>query len=255
MSNPKITSWNHWQSFKEVVRHILYRSGMFSLLAWSRQRRGFITEHLASGDRTKRFDEIYERGVWRHSDSQMATSGLGSELAATEIIQHEIPGMLTELGVENLVDLGCGDWTWMSQIQLSCRYLGLDIVQAVVDRNQARYGSDVVEFRQLDAVTEELPVCDAVLCREMMFHLSFEDARLAFDNIRRNAKWVIATSDSDIWFNSNIPSGDFRMLNLQRAPFRLPPPDRYIIDDGLVPGRFLGIWDTARIWFMKSFAF
>ncbi|NKI36436.1 class I SAM-dependent methyltransferase [Wenzhouxiangella sp. XN79A] len=247
MNGLRLTGWNHKQSIKEVIRHVLYRAGLFSLLSQHRQRRGFITEHLTLGDRAKRFDEIYERGVWRHSDGQVADSGLGSELAVTEMIRSELPGILTELNVKSLVDLGCGDWTWMSRIQLPCRYLGLDIVQAVVNRNEANYGTDLINFQQLDAVTEELPDCDAVLCREVMFHLSFEDARFAFDNIRRHARWVIVTSDSGIWFNSDIPSGDFRMLNLQRAPFRFPSPDLRIVDDELVPGRFLGIWNTARL--------
>lgn len=247
MSKIKTEGWNHKQSFKEVMRHVLFRAGLFSLLTRRRQKRGFITDHLGAADRSSRFDEIYKRGVWRHAHGQAADSGLGSEVAVTSTIRRELPGILRDLGVERLIDVGCGDWTWMSQVKLPCYYVGLDVVRTVVDRNTASYGSDTVSFQHLDAVDHDLPDCDAVLCREVIFHLSFEEAGLVLDNIKRHARWIIVTCDPVVWFNSDIPSGDFRMLNLHRAPFRFPAPDRYISDDGLVPGRFLGVWRTDRI--------
>ena len=48
-------------------------------------------------------------------------------------------------------------------------------------------------------------------------------------------------------FNSDIQSGDFRLLNLERAPFRLPPPQRLISDDLVVAGRRLGVWRAADV--------
>lgn len=238
---------NHKQSVKEVIRHLMYQTGLFSLLLKWRKRRGYKTNHLVAVERAQRFEEIYAQGVWRHAEGQIATSGLGSELVATAEIRQQLPGLLRELGVETLVDIGCGDWTWMSQIKLPCSYLGLDIVSSVIERNIDMFGNERVIFRCLDAVTEDLPHCDAFICREVIFHLSFEDAVRVLDNMRRHSRWVIVTCDTDIWFNSDIPSGDFRMLNLQRRPFSFPPPDRYIPDAGLVRGRILGVWNTDRI--------
>ena len=238
---------DHLQSLKEVIRHVLYRAGLFSLLRARRQKAGMITSHLDEHDRGGRFAAIYERGVWLQSEAQQAQSGLGSELHLTEGIRRELPGLLGSLNVKNLVDLGCGDWTWMSHMDLPCNYLGVDIVADIVDRNRDNFGSSTVAFTLLDAVTHPIPKCEAVLCREVLFHLSFSDGASVVDNIKRNARWLIVTSDTSIWFNSDIPSGDFRMLNLQRAPFRFPRPDRQISDAQLVPGRILGIWNTARL--------
>lgn len=235
------------QSVKEVIRHVMYRAGLFSLLQRRRQGRGYITTHLESADRADRFGEIYAQGVWRHAESQASASGLGSELAATAGIRQQLPEILRELGIETLVDVGCGDWTWMSEIELPYSYLGLDIVGSVIERNIEAFSNEHVSFRRLDAVTEDLRNCDAILCREVIFHLSLDDAIKALENMHRHTRWIIITSDSDIWFNSDIPSGDFRMLNLRRAPFRLPPPDYCVPDAGLVPGRFLGIWNTNGI--------
>ena len=235
------------QSLKELIRHCLFRVGLFSLLQARRKKAGLITTHLNERERAGRFAAIYERGVWRQSKAQQAGSGPGSELHMTDNIRSELPNVLRRNNVQHLVDLGCGDWTWMSRVDLPCNYLGVDIVADVVRRNQEHYGSANVAFMQLDAVVEEIPRCDAVLCREVLFHLSFEDGKSVIKNIKRNAKWLIVTSDPGIWFNSDIPSGDFRMLNLQRAPFRFPTPDDQILDAQLVPGRILGIWNTAKL--------
>lgn len=241
------TSWNHRQSIKELIRHGLYRSGLFGLLGIARRHKGYVTSHLSGEDRRERFAQIYNLGVWRHRDDQSADSGLGSELSTTETLRTELPDLLSDLGIDSLVDVGCGDWTWMSTLELPCSYLGLDIVEEVVARNLAAHDRPGVAFRQFDAVAEPLPDTDAVLCREVIFHLSFADGLNLVDNIKRHAKWLIMTSDSAIWFNSDIPSGDFRMLNLQRPPYRFPKPERIIRDDELVGGRIMGVWRSEDL--------
>jgi hypothetical protein len=48
-------------------------------------------------------------------------------------------------------------------------------------------------------------------------------------------------------FNSDIRTGDFRMLNLRRRPFGLPPPLLSVPDDRVTPCRTLGVWRTDAI--------
>jgi len=241
------SEWNHRQSVIEVFRHGLYRTGLYRALYFARRQAGLITDHLAAADRRARFEAIYKLGVWKYNGGQEALSGAGSELEATAPFRSALVDLLTELGIERFVDVGCGDWTWMSKVDLPCRYLGVDIVDSVVALNGARYAREGVEFQKLDAVIEELPKCDAALCREVIFHLSFADGQRLLDNMIRNADWLIITTDQSIWFNSEIRTGDFRRLNLERAPFRLPPPDRVLADDGREPGRICGVWNTARL--------
>jgi len=245
----KITDlkWNHKQSLKEVVRHGLYRIGIYRLLNMLRRLKGFKTDHLDLNDRSRRFEKIYEIGVWKHSKDQHATSGLGSELETTKKLRSLLPRLLTELKIETLIDVGCGDWTWMSKLDLPCNYLGLDIVENVVERNRAAYGKTGIDFRRLDAVAEPIPDCNAVLCREVIFHLNFVDGLNLIKNIKRQSEWLIMTTDNTIWFNSDIPTGDFRMLNLQCRPFNFPRPEKELCDDGLVAGRKLAVWRTASL--------
>lgn len=239
--------WNHKQSLKEIIRHGVYRAGIYRLLDKLRRLKGFETAHLDHHDRSRRFEKIYELGVWIHGKNQGSASGEGSELEATEGLRSSLTGLLSDLKVQTLVDVGCGDWTWMSQLELPCDYLGLDIVENVVESNRAAYSKPGIDFRRLDAVVDPIPDCNAVLCREVIFHLSFADGLSVIKNIKKHAEWLIITTDSTIWFNSDIPSGDFRMLNLQCRPFRFPRPERELHDDGLVGGRKLAVWRTASL--------
>lgn len=134
--------------------------------------------------------------------------------------------------------------TWMRELQLRQNYIGVDIVPEVVEQNKAQVRS--AEFHCLDATVDELPGADTVLCREVLFHLSFADGRKLIENIsRKPRKWLICTTDSETLVNADIESADFRVLNLRKAPYRFGEPDAIIADNGLVEGRILGVWDIS----------
>jgi hypothetical protein len=137
----------------------------------------------------------------------------------------------------------------MQHVALDAKYIGVDVVQSVVDTNQRLYGSAQRDFRCVDAVAEPIPAADAVLCREVLFHLSFADARKLLENVKTSgARYLIATSDTATSFNSDIRTGDFRVLNLRKRPFRFPAPSFSIPDEAVQPGRSVGVWQVANIW-------
>lgn len=205
--------------------------------------------HLMLSDREKVFDYIYEHGVWLNGGNESTLSGLGSELRATEVVRSGLHEMLASIGSQSLLDVGCGDFTWMQQVDLGGRdYIGIDIVEGVIADNIERFSSERRAFRCVDAVSQDLPIADVVLCREILFHLSFADGHRLLRNIQRSgASHIIATSDTATAFNSNIRTGDYRVLNLNRGPYRFPAPLSWIADDGVVPGRRLGVWKLNEI--------
>jgi len=113
----------------------------------------------------------------------------------------------------------------------------------VIKENNRLYANEKRRFLCLNAVNDELPDADVVLCREILFHLSFADALALLKNVKRpNVQYLIATTDSATLFNADVRSGDFRVLNLRKAPFRLPAP-QFVIDDSVSwPGRTMGVW-------------
>lgn len=235
----------HVQSAKEIIRHLAFTLGGAGFLDRRRARAGLGTVHLAEATVQGRFASIYRNGIWKMTEAQSSLSGKGSELAATASVSEGLARILAELGCRKLVDVGCGDWTWMRHVPLNCDYLGVDIVPDVIAANTV-FATDRVRFMVLDAIRDPLPAADVALCREVLFHLSFEDGLSVLRNICRSCNHLIATTDAT-WFNSDIRTGDFRMLNLRRRPFRLPAPLLSVQDDSVTPCRTLGVWPTATV--------
>lgn len=238
--------WDHVQSLKEVVRHLALRLGASRVVRWRRRRRGLLTDYLQADGTAARFRAAYGSHAWVSNNCQGSSSGAGSELEAAASVSSQLPPLLIRLGCRRLVDVGCGDWHWMRHLELPCEYVGLDIVPEVVEMNR-RFERPGVSFSVMDATSDSLPSADVVLCREVLFHLSFKDGFEVIANIMRSARWLLATSDTAIWFNSDVPSGDFRRINLERRPYAFPAPCEVIADDGVSPGRVLGLWSTADL--------
>lgn len=238
--------WDHKQSLKEVIRHLGLKLGADRLLHRLRQRRGLVTSHLQAAARADRFRDAYRARAWVTHEGQESRSGLGSDIAAAGRVATALPELLERLGCRRLLDVGCGDWNWMQHVELPCEYVGVDVVDEVIKANR-HYERPGVTFAVVDAVIGPLPEADVVLCREVLFHLSFRDGLATLRNIRACAAWLIATTDTSIWFNSDIRSGDYRRLNLQRSPYRLPTPHGMISDDAVIPGRVLGLWPSAEL--------
>jgi hypothetical protein len=195
----------------------------------------------------ERFDRIVRTNLWGADSSR---SGLGSEIAATAGLREALPSFLERHGVKTLVDAPCGDFGWLSAIDLRVSYIGADIVEALVRENDRRYGgpSSGRRFVHLDLTRDPLPQGDAVLCRDCLVHLSFENITRAIANIRASgARYLLTTTFLEHDHNVDIDDGDWRMLNLERPPFNLPPPIDVLIEgcreaDGAYADKALGLW-------------
>lgn len=204
--------------------------------------RGRPTDHV-TGARRDRFSHLYDTKLWVDGRDDAPPSGYGSSLEATTSIRESLPRLLSDLGVKSLLDLGCGDFTWMREIDLPCPYIGADIVPSLVDDLSKRFGNERRLFLTVDACEDALPEADAILCREVLFHLSFKDAKALLANVRKSkARYFIATTSPGIAVNLDIPTGHFSDRNLSIAPFNLGKPDMELSDDGMGVGRILGVW-------------
>lgn len=234
---------------REAVRHIIYTTGAYGALSWLRARRGGAnSSHIRRSDAMSRFQAIYEAGVWRHGDDGAPSSGFGSSLSATSTLRQSLPLLLDEFGANVLLDVGCGDFTWMQNVKISQDYIGVDIVESVIAQNKNQFEDQSRKFLFLDGTTDELPDADFVMIREVLFHLSFRDIRRMIENVlSKQRKFLIMTSDRQTLFNSNIPTGDFRLLNLEAWPIGFPAPIRVIEDSMISPNRIIGVWDAKQL--------
>lgn len=194
------------------------------------------------------FSRIRRNNSW---GSEESVSGQGSTLKYTENIRREIPPLLETLGVRRILDAPCGDYNWFRLIPRSggLEYLGGDIVPDIVARNAAAYADADTQFVHLDITTDKLPAADLWLCRDALFHLSNRHIHMAIANfLRSDIEYILTTSHPLCPRNQDIPSGDYRELNLELAPFGFPAPILWIDDwiEGF-PVRKLGLWQRTNL--------
>lgn len=248
MYNPKqpirpVARYNHKQSVRSMARHALWRLGLVDVLDMWRRWRGLNLEHIRGHDMTEVFSDVYANGAWVVTADQDSMSGHGSTTAATSALLQHLSSFLADVGCRKLVDIGCGDFNWMRNLTGDFDYLGIDVVPEVTKANNAKYANDRRKFICMDATSSPIPTGDVAICREVLFHLSFRDGLQLLRNLRAAGfKYVMLTSDKSIWFNSDIRNGDYRRINLMRAPFRLPLPYVELPDDKVDAERVLAAW-------------
>ena len=223
------------RSLRELIRHVVL------LLGLEPKGRAFQTGSLA-----QRFEGIYARGDWAIGEDT-PLSGTGSSLSATAELRRRLPELLVKLEAQTLLDIGCGDFTWMRELDLPCKYVGIDIVAGIIQANISAFSGPQHRFLVVNAVSEALPAGDIGLCREVLFHLSFADATALLKNIASNCRWLLLTTDKATWFNSDIESGGARFLNLEASPFLLGPPEYSIEEPGSHRARRIGAWSATRV--------
>ena len=194
------------------------------------------------------FEGIYKNNGFGDAESR---SGGGSTLEQTCVIRREIPLLLRKLGVRHFLDVPCGDLNWMRHVDFGdVKYTGGDVVQAIVDSNRAAYGDADHFFERINIVTGPLTVADLIFCRDCLVHLNYFDGLSALEQFRSSgAKWFLATTFVDRTSNAELcPEGAiWRPLNLELAPYNLPPPEHYINEKcteggGLYGDKCLGLW-------------
>jgi glycosyltransferase involved in cell wall biosynthesis len=208
-------------------------------------------ERHAGGSRhASVFGDIYQSEYWRLDGE--SSSGPGSRREWTRGLQREIPKLLSRLGVSTVLDLGCGDFNWMREVDLGAvLYTGADVVFDVVLENRLRYGGPRRRFLYRDLTRDPLPRAELVLCRDVLIHFPDEDLVPAVRAILdTGARYLLAGTFVDRNENPPIVLGDWRPLNMQLPPLSMPPPRDWLLEEVNVPGyedKRLALWDLHAL--------
>jgi 2-polyprenyl-3-methyl-5-hydroxy-6-metoxy-1,4-benzoquinol methylase len=169
------------------------------------------------------FTSIYESNVWKGQDS---VSGRGSDDDQTKAISLAIPHIVAQLKIQSMLDIPCGDFHWMKNVDLkNVNYTGADIVEDLVRKNNASFRSDGIEFQHLNLIAGPLPKFDLIFCRDCLVHFSFSDIKGALSSIAKSGSTYLATTSFNAReTNEDIVTGNWRPLNLRKAPFNFPAP-------------------------------
>lgn len=179
----------------------------------------------------EKFTEIYEKNLWCSSES---VSGGGSEIQNTKVIRRELPVLIQKFGITSILDIPCGDWNWMKDVDLcGASYIGADIVDPLIGLNKANYPH--TNFRVLDLINDPLPKVDLIFTRDCLGHLSNDNVSKAIRNCQESgSKYLLATSFTKWDMNPDIEDGGWKCINLMIPPFQLNP--IYLINEDCQEG-------------------
>jgi hypothetical protein len=147
---------------------------------------------LAHYYRQTTFQRIYRHQMWGTDGSQFF-SGVGSRgPVAAVYVDTMVPIIAAHLSEPNsnatIVDLGCGDF-WVGARLLeqlpSAKYIGCDVVPELVENNRKTFASNRIQFRLLDIVSEDLPMGDICLVRQIFQHLSNQEIACTLQKLQK----------------------------------------------------------------------
>jgi len=203
-----------------------------------------------TGDQSSVYEAIFASHVelYRRQGCE-SLSGLGSCLAQTQELRERLPLLLEDLGVRTLLDAPCGDLNWMQHVHLGVdEYVGVDLLGEIIAENELRHASGQRRFVRADVIRGALPSADAILCRDLLGHLSFAEIFQALGNFKRTgATYLLATTFTGARPNHDTSAGEWRTINLTLPPFNLPEPLRLINEKctearGAFSDKSIGVW-------------
>ncbi|WP_345275033.1 class I SAM-dependent methyltransferase [Litoribaculum gwangyangense] len=148
-------------------------------------------------------EQIYNHHLWGGNDFDFY-SGEGShdpkiidpylESVTDFLKSHETPLVVC--------DLGCGDFNIGIQLtKHTKKYIAVDIVENLIERNKTIFKKDNLEFFCLDITKDELPAADCVILRQVLQHLSNAEIQKINEKLI-DFKYVVLTE--------HIPKGLFK---------------------------------------------
>lgn len=179
----------------------------------------------------KVMQQIYEAHLWGGAshdfysgDGSHNTNILHPYLTAVSDFLKSSPKPLV------VCDLGCGDFNVGKHLtQYAQKYIAIDIVEDLINRNKNMYQEKNLEFHCLDIATQKLPAADCVILRQVLQHLSNDEIQ-QITNKLKPYKYVLLTEHTpthnetpniDVISGQGIRLKKNSGVNLLAAPFDL----------------------------------
>ena len=177
------------------------------------------------------FRTIYRKRVWGSNGDQFY-SGPGSHGPASDKYCDAVTGFIREHEIERVVDLGCGDFSVGRRIveRTDAEYIGVDVVSELIAHHSKTFVDPRVSFLCANIITDDLPVADLCLIRQVLQHLTNDEIAEVLRRLAHFPKVIIAEDipSQPISFNLDMTHGpdaraDFGSgVYIDKPPFSLP---------------------------------
>jgi SAM-dependent methyltransferase len=164
------------------------------------------------------FEAIYETNKWGQG------SGEGSCAIHTRGYVAFLQEFLMDHSIKTVLDFGCGDWQFSQSIDWGdAHYLGVDIVDSVIEANQQLFGRPNVRFQVHADDGTPLPDADLLISKDVLQHWSYAKIHAFLPKLSRYRFALITNcvNPRGPTTNRDIEDGDFRYLDLRSPPFNL----------------------------------
>jgi hypothetical protein len=218
-----------------------------ALVARHQEKHIFLEKNIEA-----RFTKIYKMNYWRSAES---VSGGGSTLVYTEKLRKALPGIFAQFSIRSLFDAPCGDFNWMRHFlsEHPMDYIGGDIVRPLIEAHTRQYENATTRFMHIDLTAQPFPAADMMLCRDCLFHLSYDDTKAVLQQfVASNIRYLLTTTHRNTtgFVNQDIATGGFRVIDLFSAPYNFPKDVLARIDDWLPPDnppREMCLWTREQV--------
>jgi hypothetical protein len=168
------------------------------------------------------FETIYEKKIWNNNNSSIPLSGPGSSLQNTKDISQLLTEFIYKNKCKTILDLGCGDLTWISRTPFfndsDIKYTGVDIVESLINKHAEKYKQHPFVCKDLVNLNVIQPV-SLIIIRDVLFHLKNEDIQVIFNNIRDKFDFIAITSCKNEVNTDNFNKWHFTEKNIHKPPF------------------------------------
>ena len=173
-------------------------------------------------DNKEVFENIYNNKLWNNGRKDIPLSGPGSSLENTKQCSAILNKFIYDNNCKSVLDLGCGDLTWISKTPFfndtSIKYTGVDVVESLITSHSTNYPENT--FLCKDLVNyNNIEFTSLIIIRDVIFHLKNEEILSIFKNIRNKFDFLLITSCKNNINTDNFDKWHFSNKNIHNEPF------------------------------------
>tara|TARA_B100000795_G_C22741622_1_gene415598 strand:+ start:337 stop:1050 length:714 start_codon:yes stop_codon:yes gene_type:complete len=180
------------------------------------------------------FTSIYKSAHWNQGENKLSKehisiSGHGSNLNTKQFYNliSNFTNALNIYEIKSILDMPCGDALWIKEIfkKKDINYLGVDIVEDLINSNKELYENDNIKFINSDIIdfsTEKK--FDLVFMRDFFIHIDNSDIKKVINNLKKMNIKYFAFTNYETESNVDVTTGKHRKINMQLEPFKLGSP-------------------------------
>ena len=186
------------------------------------------------------FTSIYKSSHWVQkndslSKNSISVSGPGSYINTNQFfnLKKIFTKIIDDRKINSILDMPCGDFLWFYEIikHKNINYVGVDIVDELIDANKVKYQNKNFSFINDDIVNFNTnKKFDLILIRDLFIHIQNYDIKKIIQNLSKINFNYVALNSYNNKVNHDVIVGNHRKVNLLIEPFNLEKPIEYFKD-------------------------